>query len=433
MPTPIICLDQPLRQFAAAFRPCFSKPQWQHFVTVLLALLLCREARTLTALYRAVRAPGSYAALTRFLASAAWQPQLLVAQWLARWARQLVPLVQAERTRCRQAAPPRRGRLPQAVVTGYLLGDDSTMHKPQGRKMEALGRHYSTTAGKPVPGHSLVAGLYLLLGRRVPLAPRLYRTQAAAAAEGVPFVDKLDLMVELITTFQPVAATASHVVLDSWYACARVWRAAKQRRFAITCGLKANRTIQIADATAPPGHRWEKLPEYAAHLTRTDYTAVARPGGAGTLIYVHLLPTRVRKLGRCRVAILRQSLDAPLTEARYWATSDLTGSAAAVLGHIAARWEIEVLFGDCKELLGLDQYQVMSSAAVLRWWTLVLLAYVLLEERRAAWQQTHGERLTLGQMQREIQRVHRCHLLGWLHEQFRRGATVEHIAEVLVV
>lgn len=148
---------------------------------------------------------------------------------------------------------------------------------------------------------------------------------------------------------------------------------------------------------------------------------------------MHLLPTRVRKLGRCRVAILRQSLDAPLTEARYWATSDLTGSAAAVLGHIAARWEIEVLFGDCKELLGLDQYQVMSSAAVLRWWTLVLLAYVLLEERRAAWQQTHGERLTLGQMQREIQRVHRCHLLGWLHEQFRRGATVEHIAEVLVV
>jgi hypothetical protein len=42
-----------------------------------------------------------------------------------------------------------------------------------------------------------------------------------------------------------------------------------------------------------------------------------------------------------------------------------------LLAHIAARWDIEVLFGDGKEELGLHQYQLMSATAIVRFWTLV--------------------------------------------------------------
>jgi hypothetical protein len=41
---------------------------------------------------------------------------------------------------------------------------------------------------------------------------------------------------------------------------------------------------------------------------------------------------------------------------------------------MAARWGIEVLFADTKELLGLDRYQLMSATALVRFWTLVLTA-----------------------------------------------------------
>jgi len=54
MPVPMICLDGGLRHSAAAFRGCFSKPQVQYFVTVLLALILCREHFTLSGLLRQV-------------------------------------------------------------------------------------------------------------------------------------------------------------------------------------------------------------------------------------------------------------------------------------------------------------------------------------------------------------------------------------------
>jgi hypothetical protein len=81
--------------------------------------------------------------------------------------------------------------------------------------MEGLGRHHSTTQDQRVRGHSLVESRYVLLGRRCPLAPQLYRQQAVCAAEDVLFASKIDLMEAVIRTFEPVAGTLTHVLLDT--------------------------------------------------------------------------------------------------------------------------------------------------------------------------------------------------------------------------
>ena len=61
------------------------------------------------------------------------------------------------------------------------------MHKQKGRKIEGIGNPYAMTHERQVPGHSLVQGLYVLLGRRCPTAPRLYRQQRVCEREQVPF------------------------------------------------------------------------------------------------------------------------------------------------------------------------------------------------------------------------------------------------------
>src|SRR5713226_1007851 len=66
---------------------------------------------------------------------------------------------------------------------------------------------------------------------------------------------------------------------------------------------------------------------------------------------------------------------------------DLEADLPTLLTHIATRWKIEVLFGDGKEELGLDHYQLMSVGAIVRFWTLALLAYVFLEEEQARLQE----------------------------------------------
>jgi hypothetical protein len=424
MPQPIICLDEEVCHFAERFRSVFSKPQYQYFVTVLLGLMECDGKRTLSGVLSKVGEPPSLSGLSRFFSEAPWVQEALVVIWLEHFRAEMQPLVEAEREQQRQQQPKRRGRPKQPLVTGYVIGDDSTMSKPRGRKMEGLGKHHSTTYDQRIVGHSLVQGLYVLLDRKCPLAPQLYRQAKVCEAEEAAFQSKIELMETLIREFEPVAGTKTHILLDSWYGAKCLWHAARERDFLITTGLKSNRWLRVSDETTAQGWRWQKLSDYLASLTEPDFVQTCWQRG-GKNVYVHVVTTSVRKLYRCQIVIVRQSLDAPLSQARYWASSDLEANTEALLVHISARWDIEVLFGDGKEELGLDHYQLMSVSAILRFWTLALLAYVFLEEEqqrlRALWQRP----VTIGEARREIQRRHRRCLLVWLHYQFLSGTHPE--------
>jgi hypothetical protein len=424
MPQPIICLDEEVRHFAERFRSAFSKPQYQYFVTVLLGLMECEGKRTLSGVLSKVGDPPSLSGLSRFFSEAPWMQEALVVIWLEHFRKEMQPLVEAECEQQRKLQPKRRGRPKQPSVTGYVIGDDSTMSKPQGRKMEGLGKHHSTTYDQRIVGHSLVQGLYVLLDRRCPLAPQLYRQAKVCEAEEVAFHSKIELMEMLIREFEPVVGTRTHVLLDSWYCAKCLWHAARERDFLITTGLKSNRWLRVPDETTAQGWRWQKLSDYLASLTEQDFVPTRWPRG-GKNVYVHVVTTSVRKLYRCQIVIVRHSLSDPLSQARYWASSDLEASAEALLAHISARWDIEVLFGDGKEELGLDHYQLMSASAILRFWALALLVYVFLEEEqqrlRASWQRP----VTIGEARREIQRRHRRRSLEWLHHQFLSGTPPE--------
>jgi hypothetical protein len=100
-----------------------------------------------------------------------------------------------------------------------------------------------------------------------------------------------------------------------------------------------------------------------------------------------------------------------------------------VTGNCHARCEA----GEKREITSnsyLSLYQLMSASAILRFWTLALLAYVFLEEEqqrlRASWQRP----VTIGEARREIQRRHRRHVLEWLHHQFLSGVHPETLFEL---
>ena len=120
-----------------------------------------------------------------------------------------------------------------------------------------------------------------------------------------------------------------------------------------------------------------------------------------------------------------------MSQARYWASSDLSADLVTLVRHLAARWQVEVLFADAKEVLGLDHYQLMSATALLRFWMLVLAAYAFLGEERARVQQAQQAHVTIGETREAVQRVHQRHLLRWLQTQFQGGATPETVAAAL--
>ncbi len=83
MPVPILCLHEALHHFAQRFGEAFSKPQYQHFVTVLLGLILCKCRRTLSGLLRQIAAGPSLAGLSRFLTEAPWEAAAVASARLA--------------------------------------------------------------------------------------------------------------------------------------------------------------------------------------------------------------------------------------------------------------------------------------------------------------------------------------------------------------
>jgi len=162
----------------------------------------------------------------------------------------------------------------------------------------------------------------------------LYRQQEVAQAQGVPFQSKVDLVVEAVRALTPVPGTRTHVLVDSWYTCYRLWRACLERDFAITGGLKVNRWLRLPDPQQPGQWRKVRLSSYITQLEPQDFTLVP---WRGRLVAARLVRTLVYKLGACQVLVVKESPEAPPESARCWATSDLQ---ADVASYAAQRWDM---------------------------------------------------------------------------------------------
>jgi DDE superfamily endonuclease len=347
----------------------------------------------------------------------------------------------------------RRSRHSVPLVTGYLIGDDSTMFKPKGVKMQGIGKHHSTTHDTQVIGHSLVETFYTVLDRSCPLEPLLYRQKKTAEKEGVLFTSKIDLMTQQIQNFVAPSGTETHVLLDTWYNCKSIWKVARDRKFNITTGIKRNRWLRVScevTSDRPKGWKWQRLDDYAASLPEEAYQQCSCPRNPEEKVWVHVVDTRVRKLYRCQIIIIRKNLKDPLSAARFWVTSDLKADAQTCLNVISIRWDIEVFFEDMKELLGIDQYQLMTATALLRYWTLCWIAFSFLEEIRhdLKHNQDNQEQMsqniaiskeydmhlseyrktyhaTLGQALRYVQERHQELFLAWVYHYALSGTPVK--------
>ncbi|HEY9153333.1 MAG TPA: transposase [Anaerolineales bacterium] len=429
MPKPIVCLSEELCQYLESFRSCFSKRQWKYFVTVLLGLVECEERKTLSGLLRLVAERISLSGLSRFFSKWSWSPAEVARVWMERFRQRLDQLVQAEHQRLKAEMPKSIGRPPATVVTGYLIFDDSVHVKPKGRKMGGLGQLYSDSERRNVIGHCLFTGLYVLLGQHCPLPMQMYRQKSVCQQEGVPFESKIQMATHQIESFEPAAGTATHVLIDSWYHCQEVRRAAQKRGWDVSGGLKSNRVMRLISEEGQ--RQWIKLSAYAASLQREDWSEVTWPSEqGGQKMYAHLVQTWVRKLGPTLLLVTCHNLDEPLKSVRYWGSTLLNLDAQALVNILAIRWNIETFFEYDKDLLGSDHYQLMTAQAILRFWTLIACLMCFLEEQRAA---CESSPFTCGDARLQIQQQHQINLLLWLKDQFQSNSSFEQISAQLTL
>jgi hypothetical protein len=316
------------------------------------------------------------------------------------------------------------------VVTGYLILDDSTHVKRYAKKMGGQGWHYSSTDRCTMPGHSLFQGLYLVEGRQFPLDPQMYIQKAVCEQENRPFQSKVDLALNVVETFTPLPETHTHVLIDSWYVNKRMWKAVKQRHWDLTGGLKANHKLRTQDAEGQP--IWMRLDDFADELPADQFQPIQWPSQEGEVrVYVHLVCTRVKKLGVCQVLIVKPTAEANGDQARFYITTCLEDTLEQVVQTVALRWSVETLFADFKELMGSDQYQLHSAEAILRFWALGLCLYQYLDSQRHRLERLNHRHVTMGETLAGLRQRHEELRINWICRLARKGVQISLIQAVL--
>jgi hypothetical protein len=260
------------------------------------------------------------------------------------------------------------------------------------------------------------------------LQPRLDRQKEVCDQEGRPFQRKIDLAVAEIEQFEPVAGTHTHLLMDSWFHCRQVRRAAQKRGWEVSGALKRNRQLRQLDADGK--RTWLALTEYAAQLKPTDWQAAGWPAQAGDRpVYVHAVKTWIRKLGPTLLLITCHDRTNPGKSLRYWGSTLVDAAPQTLIHQLAVRWHVEVLFEEYKDLLGADHYQLMSTEAILRFWALVACLGYFLDEQKAL----RPDCTTWGEVRRSLQHEHQVNLLAWLESRFKAGLSLEQITTHLAL
>lgn len=290
---------------------------WRHVLSMLVGLMLLREAKTLTAL----RHHESLPTLSRTLNVYEWPLDELRA------------LRRSVITQALKRLRQKRGR-PHCL---YLILDDTVVPK-RGKKLPALGFHFSPSEDRVVHGWDWVFAAVRVGSLVVPWDWHSYVNERFSEEED--FQKRTELACKLIRFFEPPVPGRVIVLVDSVYCCTEVIRAAVARGFTLIGLVKKNR--RLAD-----GRRAGEVPEETvAYLQGLE------------------IPVKVvhRGQGKGRRTVI---------------CTDLSLSRGQILRHLKRRWGIEVMFKLLKEHFGLGDCRCRGAQSLPRWVELVLLAYVL--------------------------------------------------------
>jgi len=385
-----------LVKFLLALQLHLSRPQRRHITNVMDALLVCEEAKTLSALHRQlVKPPADVYALCDCFRASPWSGadvRTSSQTELVAWAFQL-------------AGPPKNG----TVV--YLKIDDSLTEKDRETEhLEAVDWHCDyrlSTKKKKVYKKGLVhVHLTLQVGTiAVTVNWRLYLRECTVRRlnrqrpkdHRLKFRSKYRLARAMLLEIVPLIPDGYtiYALFDSWYASSGLIRLCKMRLGCeVICAVKSNRHVNgIA------------LREHNRTLRHCPYERVTLPGATGqpTTYLVRSITGRMNNLPfTVRVFVSKRHYGdgSPC----YFLSTVIELPAQEVFEHYQGRWSVEVDNFYLKTRLGLGDFRVQSVEAIEKWYALVFLTYAYLQRRLV--EERSDQIRTIADVIRQHQREH---------------------------
>jgi SRSO17 transposase len=333
----------------ALFGPCskhLTKPQFSHLRWFIFALVMTSRRAKLSHIASVAPRGGHRTSCGSFL-SAEWDaPSLLEAQAL----------------RILGQMRPRAGEIV------YLLLDDTRIEK-RGKKMDAVSKIYDHKTRRFVHGHIVVTAALMFRGVVLPWRIELWLPKDFAG----PAYRKLTQMAaDIIRRFQPPKELKTRVLFDAFYLAPNVIRACEERGFTWFSVASKNRKLHRSRC------RTRAIRDFAPGLLKHQARWV-RLRRARSWRWLRIASTdgALNRIGRVRLVLSKRPGD-PWKKTLAVVTNEHRLEARKIMVIFEKRWNIEVLFKELRNSLGLGDYQVLSRNAIERHLHLCCLAHLTL-------------------------------------------------------
>jgi len=294
------------------YRPCFTKPQWNHFITYLTGLLLGEKGeKNIQDIAGNLLDGGHQSSLNRFITRHRWN------------------LRQFNALRLRECLHDR---------TGGILSLDDTLIEKTGKMMAGVGYLYDSSQKKNVLCHDIVSTFYRGSTEQLPLYFEPYVKKEVAETTGLWFRTKIQIALDLLR--QSLAqVTPAAIVFDEWYMSHEVTEFIASRGLTWVSQAKTNRCILVGEA-------WVGLAAYARTLPVKAFTRVNAEVDEKRFKWFFETTVVMNKVGVVKLVVLRQRKNSRKFTFLVSNTTSLSG--IRVLEYYKKRWAIEVFHRDCK-------------------------------------------------------------------------------------
>jgi len=341
-------------KFAQHFKDQFSKKQFSAFTAILYALVNEYKRVNISSLAKAIDV--DYERLQYFLAESKWNYEALNTR--------RIELLKNQRTT-------------GFSKDGVLIIDDTGVLKPYAKKTEGVAYQHCPVLGTGALCNVAVASCYSVNDRYIPLEVKFYKTESefVMGKNDPDFKSKLELAKELIADAVDKKIPFSYILFDAWYPASDVLTFIQERELKFISEVKSDRKVYFRNPEARKSYfmqQDELVRLIKKHLWHKVKTFKCRD----ELLSVYSFQSRLKSTDfPVKVYVV---INTTSGEARTIITNDLSLSEKNAVLTYLERWAIKRIFRELKDSFCFDHYQVRHQLKIMRYWSLVILAWTLI-------------------------------------------------------
>jgi SRSO17 transposase len=386
-----------LKPFFRSVCASMTRPQRAHLWALVLALALNLRTSKLTHLARLLPFSTHRTRHGAFLASDGFDSPRLLRETVARLIKRLNP---------------------RAGETIELILDDHRIAK-RGKKMDRLSKIWDHKEQKFVHGHIVLFAAICFRGVVMPLRLHLWKPKGQS---GPRYRKLTDLAAEMIRQFDVPAGLKVRVLFDAFYLSPVVVKACEKREFAWFSVAARNRCLRREGEKG----RGKKIGDFAPGLLRHHGRCVHMKRSRGVAkLKIASVNGHLSRIGQVRMVISKRPHETWNSTIAI-VTNAAGMDARAIVAAYERRWNIEVMFKDLEQSLGLGEYQMLHERAIVNHQHLICLAHLMLTHHaingtgeKAI---TSNKEVRLPSIEQRIESLRKAHRDDRIKKLFRKGS-----------